>query len=273
VVYDLDNPEIADKSIFIQNFSNYYAYDDGTAEAGYGLSPAGSMMAVQFETEEADTLRGVQIYFNKVLNSNNDRPFDIWVWRDNNGEPGNKIYDKINVRPYFYGINQFHTYIFNDTILKLGREVFYVGIVQSTDDNLNVGFDKNTDSRGKIFFNTLEGWNNTEFNGSVMIRPLFGRELAPYDPPAKTQQADFMVFPNPPNTDGLIKFELPFGNIDAGYRKFLSLRIYDLYGRLIHRCAYTDELNVSFLKQGLYIINLLDGADSRSYSTKLFIPN
>jgi hypothetical protein len=38
-----------------QFFGNYFAYDDGTAEAGYGLTPEGSQLAYRFTLKEPDT--------------------------------------------------------------------------------------------------------------------------------------------------------------------------------------------------------------------------
>ncbi|MBN2173398.1 MAG: T9SS type A sorting domain-containing protein [Bacteroidales bacterium] len=271
VIYNNDEPEAADTTIFIQDFNNYFAYDDGSAEAGYGLSPAGSMMALKFETEEADTLRGVRIYFNKTINNNNDRLFTIGLWFDNDGVPGNKEYELKNQRPHFYAINQFHTYVFPDTIIKLGRQVFYIGIIQTTNDNLNVGFDRNTDSHDKLFQNTLDGWVNSEFTGSLMIRPLLGRALVPGTFPEKSVQSVFKLYPNPPGSDGNVRIDLPAECSDEAYRKYLSIRIYDLYGRLLRQLPYTEEISTNFLKRGLYIFNLLDGANSKSYSTKLYI--
>ncbi|MFU8844500.1 MAG: hypothetical protein ACNA7V_11910, partial [Bacteroidales bacterium] len=113
VVRDVDDPSMGDTIVYQQEFRNYFAYDDGSAEAGYGLSPAGAKLAVKFRTEEVDTLRGVKMYFNKTFGNYNNRLFHISVWSDNNGVPGNLIYSMNNVRPVFSDqFNQFHTYEF-----------------------------------------------------------------------------------------------------------------------------------------------------------------
>ena len=44
---------------FNQVFSNYYAYDDGTAEKAYALDAIGGQLAVRFLLAKADTLDGV----------------------------------------------------------------------------------------------------------------------------------------------------------------------------------------------------------------------
>ena len=35
---------LVDSTIYHQGFYNYYAYDDGTPEMGYGLEPAGAQL-------------------------------------------------------------------------------------------------------------------------------------------------------------------------------------------------------------------------------------
>lgn len=59
--------------IYRQGFYNYFAYDDGTPEFGYGLEPARAMLAYQFRLVTMDTLSGVQLYFNRTLNDANYR--------------------------------------------------------------------------------------------------------------------------------------------------------------------------------------------------------
>jgi len=75
----------------LQKLYNYFAYDDGTPEASYGLTPAGSMLAYRFNLDKPDTLRAVRMYFNHVLNNQNVQYFLLCVWNDNAGTPGDTI--------------------------------------------------------------------------------------------------------------------------------------------------------------------------------------
>ena len=50
-----------------QEFYNYYAYDDGIPEKGYGVTPHNSSLASQFSISVPDTLQGVQILFNRTF--------------------------------------------------------------------------------------------------------------------------------------------------------------------------------------------------------------
>ena len=272
VIYDADSVTIGDTMVFHQQFSNYFAYDDGTAEVGYGLSPAGAKLAYKFNLENPDTLRGVQMFFNKTMNGANYRSIDICVWNDDNGKPGYLLYAWENRKPVFNnGFNEFHTYIFPE-YLVLGAGVFYVGWIQSANVNMNVGFDRNTNSRTKIFNNVNGTWINSSFEGSLMIRPAVGKEIIGNIPTYKSQPANLEIYPNPPESNGLISMILPSDYSDPEKQKYLTVRIFDICGKLIFSAPYSEKpLNVSILKNGLYIVNLFDAAYTKNYSAKLLI--
>ncbi len=272
---DEDSVNIYDTIIHYERFRNYFAYDDGTAEVGYGLTPGGAKLAYKFTLENADTIRGMQMFFNKTLADANHRLFDLCVWDDNNGVPGNLIYTEENQYPEFTdGLNVFHNYLFPDTsALWVGVGDYFIGWDQVTNHNLNIGFDRNTNSREKIFFNVDGTWVNSSFDGSLMMRLLVGKNLLPPEPPEeKAAPASLTIFPNPPKTDGLIYIELP-GGLNPDFNEYLTVRIYDIYGRLVFSAPYLESksVNVSALTNGIYIVNILDEAYSRTYSTKLLI--
>lgn len=272
VIRDLDDPSIGDTIVYNQEFRNYYAYDDGSAEAGYGLSPAGAKLAVKFRTEVVDTLRGVSMYFNKTFGDYNNRLFHITVWSDNNGIPGNQILSVENVRPVFSDqFNQFHTYEFPEFV-KLGVGNFYVGWTQTSNDNLNIGFDRNTNSKSKNFYNVDGSWVNSSFDGSIMIRPLLGKPLSSQTPEEKSNPyMELVIYPNPPIGTHEVFVDLPPDSDDPATMDYLTLRVVDLYGRTIYSGPYTDRISTLHLKAGLYIVNLTDALKGRSYSVKLLI--
>ena len=53
------NPPLADSMVYRVGMYNYYAYDDGIPELGYGVSNAGGMFAVRFDISDYDTIQGV----------------------------------------------------------------------------------------------------------------------------------------------------------------------------------------------------------------------
>src|SRR5437016_2510236 len=69
-----------DTNYYYQKFFNYYAYDDGSAESQQGINVANSETAVQYDLIMADTLRGLQIYFNPTGYPVNAETFQICFW-------------------------------------------------------------------------------------------------------------------------------------------------------------------------------------------------
>jgi hypothetical protein len=103
---------------YAQVFSNYYAYDDGTAEAGIGLNGASGAYAVRFDLNKADTLRGIQVYFNQVLSGSEEQYIDLTIWNDSYGKPGAIIRQMTDVTPiYADSLNQFQTYWFDSPLV------------------------------------------------------------------------------------------------------------------------------------------------------------
>lgn len=270
VIFNNDTT-MGDTLRYLQRFSNYFAYDDGTAERGYGASADNTMIAVQFRTQAVDTLRGVQIYFNKTLGDYNVRNFHVMVWTDNNGFPGSVIFKLENQTPLFPDSNQFAEYIFQDTIIRLGVDVFYVGVIQTTDDNLNIGFDRNTNARSKTFYTTAGDWLNSPFDGSLMIRPLLGKELADTTQSFKSKPEKLTIYPNPSGSNEFVTLEIPGDFPDPAYRKFLTLRIFDYSGRKIFSSPFVEYLSISWLRPGFYIVDVFDAGFTKHYTAKMII--
>ena len=91
------DPKMNDTVIHEQLFMDYYAYDDGTAEAGYGLrgsGTAGGLVAMKYNSYQADYLGGVNISFNQVYDSLNlGYYFKLVVWDEDEGKPGSVIWE------------------------------------------------------------------------------------------------------------------------------------------------------------------------------------
>lgn len=232
---------------YYQDFYNYYAYDDGTAEKGYGISGQGtaySSVAVQFTPLKADTLKGVYIYFNQVLNEENRKYFFLTIWDNDNGQPGDTLFQKIGAKPYYADeVNKFLYYSL-DTSIYIDT-TFYIGWIKTTDDMLNCGYDTNNDSGEHIFYNVGGTWEPHSYNGSMMVRPVFDFV---FDEPAFKPQIfsnlDFDIYPNPAND---------YLNISA--EEFVaSVSIYDATGRLVRSYKADSEMYIGDLDTGTYFI-------------------
>ena len=237
-------PPLRDSMIYRIGMYNYYAYDDGIPELGFGVRPAGAKFAVRFDLAEYDTVQGVQLLFNHTLNDANNKYFDIVIWKDENGKPGEEIYRLEGQRPQWQEqIYRFSYYKFDKTVAFAGA--FYVGIEQHSDDLINIGLDTSTDNIQYNFINTNGSWQQSSKHGSLMIRPVVGSSYyigVEENLEAKTVQ----LYPNPVGNTLHIE-----GNIHGG-----QVSIYDLTGRKVYQGDYQNEISVSNLNDGLYFLSI-----------------
>lgn len=244
LIDDSTDPPLVDSMSYHQGFYNYFAYDDGTPEMGYGVEPASAAFAVQFEMAEPDTLRGVQLLFNHTLKNANDKYFDIVVWKDNNGKPGDEVYRLTNRKPKWEdGLYQFAYYSF-DKLIKLSGS-FYVGIVQRDNGSINIGLDMSKDNSRYNFYNSTGSWAQSTLPGSLMIRPVVGRNYF-IGVQENSAQDVIAVYPNPASTT------IHITGLDRG----ASIALYDLTGRKVMQTAFTQELSVGQLSPGLYLLSV-----------------
>jgi hypothetical protein len=270
---------LGDTLHYRQKFYNYYAYDDGTPELGYGLTPGGSMLAYQFTLSERDTLRAVQMFFNKTFSNANEQYFSLAVWKDLNGAPGDLAYLQDREKPIFGdSLFQFITYHLDTAVPVLGT--FYIGWIQETNHNLNVGFDANNNAHNHIFYNTNGAWTNTTFSGSLLIRPVLGKKLKE-TPVQKSADVDlFDVYPNPNQTGKIhIKFlQYPKYNAtpyEVGVKEEvlqqMEILVYNLVGQKVFHADYQPEIDLSGLNEGVYLVRIVDNYHHQTMTEKLVI--
>lgn len=251
---------------FVQKFSNYYAWDDGSAEFGYGLSGQGAevaRLAYRFTGFKRDTLRAVMMYFNRTLNDVNQVPFDLAVWNNRNGQPGDLIYrqESINLMPYFDGLNSFHTYRLDEAVAL--PDTFYVGWIQTATTFLNVGFDVNRVHNNQIFFNINGTWKNSKFAGSLMIRPVVGKPLVSGAEQHPVQES-LRLWPNP--ASDYLRLQLS-GN-DGLQVKDVSVVRSD--GTVVWRSSSLPEfIGLERFPEGLYMVVV--STDARKYVSRFII--
>ncbi|MFP4060894.1 MAG: T9SS type A sorting domain-containing protein [Bacteroidales bacterium] len=249
-------------------FYDYYAYDDGSAENGYGISGQGTqdaMVAYRFESYMEDTLTGVYIYFNKVLNDQNVRDFRLAVWTDEEDSPGQMIYrtEDTTFRPEFNHLNSFVYYPL-DTYLVVDDK-FYLGWQQLSPDFMNVGWDVNRRASGSLFYYLNGRWNPSTFSGALMMRPVFGTKSRPTSVSrAKKLNPAITFYPNPAH-------DILYWNIDNNNYHVSTFNIFDISGKIVNNPARFShekgEVDVSRLKQGIYFVRVIF-EDGTSYSGK-----
>ncbi len=247
---DFDNKG-NDTLTYLQAFSNYFALDDGTAENGYGLYGGGTenaRIAYKFTTYSSDSLRAINIYFNQSLDHISRQYFNIAVWDDNNGKPGNLIYSQEGARPvYEDGLNRFHTYHL-DSPVHVSR-VFYAGIIQTTPEFLNIGWDVNRDNSSRIFYNIRGEWINTSFKGSLMIRPVVGNPLSSSSGNNTREKAGIKIYPNPAASVLYIDLEPETEPGSVTYKLFNRL------GQMVYQgTGYIHSIELSSFPPGIYFL-------------------
>lgn len=249
------NNRVNDTTRFSQVFRNFYSYDDGTAEAAYGTTGTQSSLAVRFEAYEKDSLLGIMASFVKSATDVSNNLFLLTVWSDNNGKPGDKIYqDDIFFprTPEYVDLNNgFYTYFFKDDLRLPVDEVFYIGWQQFESERLNIGFDRNTAKNENTFFSLNYGvtWNQSSFKGIPLLRPLYSTamngelglpELGPIE-------FNFQLSPNP-SKEGVFSIS---GDID----EVKNIEVYSMQGQLI-LITKENKIDLSSYENGMYIFKI-----------------
>jgi len=249
----------------VQKFSNYYAYDDGSAESAFalgGTSMTVGELAQQFTSTILDTLRCIDIYFNPLWNDARLYSIVMKVWADNGaGQPDDShvLYsDNINppLSPNYdsaqYGPDHFIRYYLSHPII-LSASTFYVGFLQNTNQFLNVGVDKRTNHSDKVFYNTTGTWYTSPYPGTLMMRAVFGSaaEFVGVNE-IKKIDSEFLIYPNPADD------RLYFQNNSLASNSKVSFTIMDLVGRTIveGKSTTTEFIDISNLSEGVYFVRL-----------------
>jgi hypothetical protein len=259
---------LADTITGFQQFYNYYAYDDGTPEAGYGLKGAGSQMAYRFRLNKSpDTLRAIRIYFNHTLQKSNIQLFYLTVWNDNSGLPGDTIYSRLVLPVYSDSLNKFTMYRLERPVKISGS--FYVGMVQTTDDNLNIGLDTYDNSASNLFYNVTGAWLASSISGAPMVRPVIGKPLPLGIANSITGKGSMEVYPNPCTT-GKVHISMDRSGMFQNQENWI-IYISSLTGQQLCHYQGSDIVDVTALSPGVYIIRAQNKTTSQHLVSKLVI--
>lgn len=243
-----------DTMSYFQKFYNYYAYDDGTPEAGigvYGNNSQNGRFCVRYRTYQPDTLIALQIFFNHT-NESNDKYFHLTVWANDEGKPGDTLYQKIGEMAVYNGLNQFNNYLLDRTIIV--SDTFYIGWQKvNTIEMMNVGFDLNRNAEDNVFYSLTEDgtWYASSVPGAPMIRPVFRKNYLINVPWNESEKAEIKAFPNPSND--YINIE-----VAESLSPDAEMKIFNCSGSLIYRCIYKDILDIKSFDAGVYYLVISD---------------
>lgn len=250
-------------------FNNYLAYDDGSAEGGFGLDygslPAGPGYAAQRYTMfKTDTLRALSVFFNRSATDIQFKSFDFIIWKTISEPPASTTSNDVILKRitmptavYTDSLNGFTTIVL-DTAIVLNQGVFYIGWQQNMNFMLNIGYDRNykylhQGGRNPNLFYNLNGyWENVSntITGAVMIRPIIGEALPKQTQvEAQTIPIAIQIFPNPITQGQSLQF---ISKSSVNY-----CTIYDLSGKLMQseQVMADQSLSLKALSPGMYMVN------------------
>jgi type IX secretion system substrate protein len=258
-----DQNSIVDSAIYRQGFYNYFAYDDGTPEGGYGIDAASGFVACQFDLSEPDTLFGVQMFFNRTLNDANEVYFDLLIWGDNDGKPG-QILHRLERQKVSWGdgLYSFYPYVLDEPIKLSGT--FYVGWEQFERNNLNIGFDANNNRKKRVFYKQEDGWKNATKSGAVMMRPYLESDMILSANNNLSENNKLIIFPNPASSHFYIRNSEIVNDHNA------EIRVFNMFGKEVYyQYGIGSQINTEYLSSGIYIIRVV--SRNIHYSSKLLI--
>lgn len=267
-------------------FSNYFAYDDGSAEQGLGVRPVGAQAAVRYHANQADTIRGVQIHFPHVSNDVSNQLFNIKIWVGSlDSDP---VYEAVLLKPLYIddffqdSLNAFTTYRLNNEAGDAPMPVpipagdFFVGWQQAstTTRPIPVGLDKNTpEAHLNNFVKTgaLGEWENLPlgFEGALMIRPVVGSATPNSTEVAVNTEEPILselmnIFPNPATQ--LLNINLKQGNPND-YLFTLSNSI----GQVVYQSSFKDQIMLDNYQNGLYFLKITNLNLRKDFTHKFII--
>ena len=260
-----------DTVLSYQVFGSYYAYDDGSAEIGYGVQGIGSKLANEFDIKKSDTLTAFQIYFNPVQNNLSTQTFRLKVWSSLNPEV--EVYSQAATlfnSPIYSNTNEFLNYKL-DVPVYLTAGTYYFGWEKITSEFLHVGWDVNTNNRSKVYYNAVNVWQNPSFNipdGSLMLRPVFGSFADPQVSvnEEKDRMDEFELYPNP--TSNILYFK----NKNS-YNNSYHVQLIDIYGKVITETesSLSNQINVSNVANGIYMVRFTSNKSKSVVLKKVII--
>lgn len=275
------NPKIIanNKIIKDQVFSNFFSYDDASAERGYRLaSAAGGKVAVRYFANKLDSLQGIRVHFANLNRDYSNGLVSVIVWKKI-GTDEEVLYqeDLLKIDDFkkingLDAVNDFSYYDLKPQYIKNGTSKimiegeFFVGLQFTDKDLWTVGYDLNTNGSANQFYNVGSGWNPTQFAGSLLLNPLMGKPL-PWELTPVVQHSnkslEIKIFPNPTRDLFFVK----------GILNTSQIKIHNLNGQLMQSdiLQKDGQINIKNLAKGIYFIEVIDLSTQTSGVSKLIV--
>jgi len=251
-------------------FVNYYAYDDGSAEAGYGIKNSVGKVALKYTFAKPDSLYGIAVHFNRSVNDVSTLPFNLMVWKNISLTSEEPILSIPSNAVYYNARNGFYYVKFSQPIY-VDNEI-YIGWEQNQQFELNVGLDFNFKVDYKyapnpeMFYNVQGLWQPTDLPGALMMRPIVGKWIDPLPVGYKEFEKETLqvtCYPNP-NTGTLFLNGLK----PSSY----TVSVVDLMGReVLTQKEVVQQLSLNNLPDGLYMVHIRDEKNATTTVQKIIL--
>jgi hypothetical protein len=258
-------------------FSNYFAYDDGSTEAGYGIEIKPNVGAcLKYNIQKPDSIVGIYVFYNRSEQDVSLQRFNLKIWKKispffTNATSDEVIWSLEQIRPLYTSQRD------GFTAYKLPKPVavsdsFYIGWDQVNSFVLNIGLDRNYPKgvNPNMAFKMDGRWYPSETKGALMIRPIMGAFLgSPTQLPEvinSISRVEPSVYPNPSNGS----FKTNLTNL-----KEYNFKLYDIKGSMVCELFPEDEsFSVPSGLDGFYIFYIENKETGQTFAKKLIIqPN
>jgi hypothetical protein len=267
-----------------QVFSNFFAYDDGSAERGYWVEDlANYKMAMKYGMRNPDTLRAIKMQlFNVFGNTNDFARFSVCVWKNftrnsiyNQSDlvylqSGLKISDLIQevgtdtINGYYYAPIKPQFLVNGATFPLIMSDTFAIGLIVENMNSLIVGFDRNTNRSSYNFYvDGLTRWRESQIPGTMIINPVVGKALPAYLTPVKeikSKSYEVKIYPNPTRDQLFVE----------GIQSRSRIDIYSISGSIVFSAdlSASGYIDVRNLPSATYVIRVTDLETNRAGTSK-----
>lgn len=243
-----------DTLVKTQTFSGIMAYDDGSAEAAYGVTGTQQKkFAYEFNLNNPDTLVGFQVMYAQVSEDVSSLVFNFNIWDTLStafGYEDSPVKTIDNKKPYYVdSINGFTTYKL-DTPIIFNNKV-YMGWVQTDTRSLQVGYDLNS-PLGRVHMYAFKNaqWQATTITtpGSPMIRLIFDTDFWGGTTGIRSivQPQQLKLYPNP--TNGVVY-------VRNDENLSLQIDVMNMVGDKVNSFnSVTSHFDMSGLAAGVYLV-------------------
>lgn len=227
-----------DKIREIFRIDSVYAYDDGEADASFGLNKSRGF-GVRFDLEKPDSLVAIWMSFVPTLNCRTNDcggveymeniAFRLTIWK--NEHPDSTMYRQISGSRVRYGDSLNHFERFPLDIIQGVPQRFWIGIQQLSSRPIGVGYDLSYNNDAYTYWDSAGHWVNASFGGSLMIRAEMknGRDLSTAIFPVQQTDVSANIYPNPLNGRNLtVQFS------DQANFKSHKLSLWNLQGQQVY---------------------------------------